>query len=260
MENELQLEMRQQIMITQGKIDFKEFDHLKQQAMDLADHIANVKVDEENIKQSKKLLAAVNKSVKELEDRRITIKKVMLQPYDHFEAQVKEIVGIVKSADQLLRDQVKDLEEMERQDKQAILEDLWIRRIGLYSFKDLFSFMDFLKPKHLNKTITIDAVEKEMVEFLEAINKDLAVINDLPNADSILSHYTETKDLAAALAMESQAQKRLEQVQASKALAAKKVINVDRYDFTVFEEKDYKLVCMFMESNKINYETCKGDF
>ena len=64
---------------------------VKQQALQLAENLQSVEVNEDNLKQSKKLLAAVNRRKKELDDERIRIKKVMLEPYQEFEEQVKEI-------------------------------------------------------------------------------------------------------------------------------------------------------------------------
>lgn len=41
----------------------------------------------------------------------------MLEPYNEFEKQVKEIVSIVKTADEMVRQQVTQMEEEEREDK-----------------------------------------------------------------------------------------------------------------------------------------------
>src|SRR4051794_7228445 len=116
MENELVVDI-EKIVVKQGSIQFNDYENVKQQAIKLAEEIKTVEVTEDNIKQSKKLLAAVNKRLKELDDKRISIKKVMLEPYQLFEEQVKEIAAIVKDADQDVREQVKYLEEFERLEK-----------------------------------------------------------------------------------------------------------------------------------------------
>jgi hypothetical protein len=259
MDNELMLQMNEQILITQGNVVFTEYEPLKAQALELAEHIQMVKVDEENIKKSKKLLAAVNNRVKELEDRRITIKKVMLQPYQQFEEQVKEIVGIVKAAEETVRQQVRDLEEQERFEKQILIEEMFCKRSLQYSFTDLFGFKDFIKPKHLNKTTSLNSIEKDLLDFFEKINRDLEVINRMPNAESILSHYVETKDLAAALGMEEQIQQRRREIEASQVMLEREEQVQTKFMFTVFDEKDAKLLRMFMEQNQINYSELKGE-
>lgn len=241
----------QQIIVQQGNIVFNDFERIKAEALLLAEKINLVEVDDENIKQSKKMIAAVNNKIKELEARRIEVKKTMLEPYIQFEAQVKEIVGIVKDAEDVVRQQVKQLEEMDRQAKQQHLEEIFESRIKHYSFRNLFGFSDFLKPKHLNKTQAIEATEKEMVEFLERITKDMKVIETLPNAEAILSAYIESKDLAVAMTLIAHQEQHRRQIEASQALNKNKQ---QEYLFAVFNEKDLKLIQMFMEQNKIHHE------
>jgi hypothetical protein len=200
-ENELMELNLQQIVVTIGKVEFPDFEPLKNQAYELADHIANVEVDPENIKQSKKLVAEVSKRLKELEDRRITIKKLMLEPYNDFEAKVKEIVAIVREAEDTVRMQVRALEEVERREKQSLLESIFNKRIVHYTFRDFFSFADFFKPKHLNKTVSVDAVEKEMIEFLERLAKDFNIISKMQNSEQVFHHYRQSLDLATALTL-----------------------------------------------------------
>lgn len=166
MENELTIDT-QHIEVIQGSIDFKYYEIIKQQAVNLANEIAAVEVTEENIKQSKKLLATVNKRLKELEDKRISIKKMMLEPYATFEEQVKEIVAIVKNADQEVRNQVKHLEEIDRIVKKEAIEYLFMKRKVLYSLGSLIQFEEFLQSKHLNKSTTMESVEKDMIAFLK---------------------------------------------------------------------------------------------
>lgn len=253
MENEILELNTEQIIVQQGFIEWSQYEELKRQAEELAENIRSVTVDEENIKQSKKLLAEVNKRCTELDQRRIKIKNLMNEPYKVFEQQVKEIVGIVKDADEIVRQQVKQLEEQERQEKQEKLNHLFNLRLVHYSFRDLFSFEDFLKPKHLNKTTTIDSVEKEMIEFFEKIARELNAIEKMDNSKSVLSFYLDTKDLAAAITLQNKKQeqeRRIEQAQAIQVQDEK----VGVWEFSIFNEKDAKLAALLLEQNNINFE------
>lgn len=241
----------QQIIVQQGSIVFSDFERIKLEAIELAEKINLVEVDDENIKQSKKMIAAVNNKIKELEARRITIKKAMLEPYNQFEAQVKEIVGIVKEAEDVVRQQVKQLEEMDRQQKQNELQQIFESRIRHYSFKNLFGFSDFLKPKHLNKTQSIEATEKEMVDFFKRLATDLKVIESLPNAEATLSAYIDTKDLAVAMTLIAQQEQRKRQIESSQALNRNKQ---QEFVFAVFNDKDAKLIQLLMQQEKIQFE------
>ena len=249
----------QQIMVLKGSVIFNDFERIKQQAIRLAALIKTVEVNDENLKQSKKLLASVNNRIKLLEDKRIEVKKEMLQPYLEFEAQVKEIVGIVKEADDVVRQQVKQLEEEERQIKAEILEDRFKKRIVHYSFRDLFSFKDFLQPKHLNKTSQIDAVEAEMIQFLERITKDLKVIEAMPSAEAILSAYIESKDLAAAIAQVQREEAKRKQIEASAAIKKQPTENKIAYLVSAkcYSQKEMKLCEMILQQNGFEFTTDK---
>jgi uncharacterized protein DUF1351 len=248
------LEMQQQILVTIGKIDFPDYDSLKQQALELAEHIANVEVGPENVKESKKLVAEVGKRLKELEDKRISIKKLMLEPYSNFETQVKEIVGIVKESEEMVRQQVKQLEEMERFHKQGAIETIWNKRILQYGFDDLFSFVDFLKPQHLNKTVSMDAIEKEMVQFLEKVDADLRAMEHMGNRWEVLDHYKQTKDLAQAISLANAEQERRQQLEKSKI---NKPSATHKIAFLVSvrceNEKELKLLEMIFKQNGFEF-------
>ena len=49
-----------------GKIKFNAYDYIKDRAIKLSENLKKVKVSEENIKESKKLIAEVNKDIKKL--------------------------------------------------------------------------------------------------------------------------------------------------------------------------------------------------
>jgi hypothetical protein len=256
MENSLTIKT-EQIKVIQGSIDFPEYKNIKKQALQLAEDIKTVEVNDENLKQSKKLLAAVNKRCKELDDERIRIKKMMLEPYQDFEDQVKEIVNIVKDADATVRQQVKNLEEMERQEKKDALLDIFNQRKALYTLGDLIPFNDFLQPKHLNKTASIEKVEEEMVAFLERTEKDVKVLQKMPDLQAHVAAYLKSYDLADAMNQVQGENERRQQIEASKA-AAKVKKEVQAFQFTIFSSKDKMLVEMFMKQNEIKFEMKEG--
>jgi hypothetical protein len=264
MENELmkqdQMEHAiQTIQVVQGSVVFGSYQELKRQATELAGQIETVEVTEDNVKMSKKLLAEVNKRVKALEDKRISIKKEMLEPYQVFEEQVKEIVGIVKDADSLVRDQVKALEEQERLQKENEIREIWDKRINQYSFKDIVQFMDFAKPKHVTKTITIQAVEKEMVQFLEKVESDMKVIYQLPEVDNHINAYLNTFDLGQAMTIVKQEQERKAQIELARKKATKQTPEKIAYlvSINVHNQKELKLLEMILEEHQFEYTTEK---
>lgn len=248
--------MGEQIEIAQGFVNFMGYEELKASAIKLADQIATLEVTEDNVKLSKKLLAEVNKRCKDLDDRRIKIKNAMLQPYQEFENQVKEIVGIVKEADALVREQVKGMEERERMEKERLIREIWNRRIVQYSFKDFVPFLDFAKPKHVNKTTSIASVENEMVAFLEKVEQDLQVIYQLPEVDNHINAYLNTYNLASAMSMVKKEQERKAQIeQAIKKPSTSKIGFL--VSIQVQDEKELKFLEMVLKENHFEFSTDK---
>lgn len=263
MENELMQDNQmtqaiQQIEVVQGSVVFGAYDDLKRQATELAEQIKTVEVNDENLKLSKKLLATVNKRLKELEDKRISIKKTMLEPYQAFEDQVKEIVGIVKDADAIVRDQVKTLEESERLHKENEIREIWNKRIQQYSFKDIVLFLDFAEPRHLNKSVSIQAVEKEMITYLEKVESDMKVLDGLEDSQDHINAYLNTFDLGQAITIVKENKERKAQIERSRQQTKKASEKIGYLvSVTVQNEKELKLLELILKEHQFDYTTEK---
>src|SRR5699024_12168233 len=99
-----------------------------------------------------------------------------------FESQVKDIVSIVKQADNVVRSQVKEIEEHDREAKRQELEALFNKRVKQYDFDISVEFERFMKPSMLNRSKSISSTESEMVHWLEGLYKDLEIIDTLPDS------------------------------------------------------------------------------
>lgn len=232
-----------------GKITFNAYENIKNKALKLSENLKTVEVSEENIKESKKLIAEVNKDVKKLEDYRIKVKKEMLKPYNDFEIQVKEIVKIVKEADEYVRSQIRELEEIERENKKAIVKEMFENKAKHYDFNEIITFDKFFKESMSNKTTSLDKIENELSEWLEQRKMDIEVIKSLKD-DEVLKEYLETFNLALAIEnakVKEEENKKIEEVMKKTEKSSKK------YIFIISEEKDAKLAEMLLKENKINY-------
>lgn len=232
-----------------GKISFNAYENIKNKALKLSENLKTVEVSEENIKESKKLIAEVNKDVKKLEDYRIKVKKEMSKPYNDFEIQVKEIVKIVKEADEYVRSQIRELEEIERENKKVIVKEMFENKAKHYDFNEIITFDKFFKESMSNKTTSLDKIENELSEWLEQRKMDIEVIKSLKH-DEVLKEYLETFNLALAIEnakVKEEENKKIEEVMKKTEKSSKK------YIFIISEEKDAKLAEMLLKENKINY-------
>lgn len=238
-------------IVDPGSIQFPIFQEIKESAIQLADHVQKVEVTEENVKESKRLVAAVSKQVKVLNDERIAVKKQILEPYNKFEEQVKEITGIVKSSEEVVRQQIRQLEERERAEKEQTIETLFYKRMKQYDFESLFGFKDFFEQKFLNKTYSLTKVEKEMASWFEKISRGVEAISNLKHSDEVLNEYRDYQNLSLAIGVVSERHQK--QAEAKKAMAAMEMAPF-KVSYRITDEKDARLLEMYMQQNQIKYE------
>lgn len=244
-----ELEIRNSIVATLPTIEFKDYEMLKEQAEEVASYISQVEVTEDNVKEAKKLLATVNKSVSRLNKQRISIKQEIMSPYELFAAQVREIEKIVKDADEIVRNQVRELEEREREKKKELLEEIWNNRIQMYDNAKLVHFKDWLQSKHLNKSESLTKVESEMVEFLESVESNVSTILNMDSAEDILVEYTKSLDLGESIKKTQEKNKQLEENRE----VLKEVVE-EQFAFIIKNKKDKTLLELLLKENNIAYE------
>lgn len=256
MTNELSEMTNFNIVLKQpSEVEFIGYEELKASAIKLSENIKSVKVNEDNIQTSKKLLAAINKETKKINDARISLKKELLKPYLDVETKVKEIDSIVNEANQEVKSQISELEQMERDEKSEEIENLFNKRIKHYEFSSIFSFDDFIKPAYLNKSTSLNKVEDYLIEWLENIKKDFKAINNHQLSNEVLIEYIELKDLALAINKVEDRHKAIEQRKQQLESAKKnKEKNVNKKVLIELEYEDLKYVELLLNHNGIEFK------
>lgn len=255
MANELQI-TKDSVTFQPAKVEFHDYEQVKASAEHLAKHVAEVQVTPENVKESKKLRAAVNKQVDQLDRYRIDLRKAVLKDYTTFEKQVKEIKGIVNAANASVDAQVKELDEQERREKSEAIGKLFTEHVQAY---DGFPLMvdDFLQQhgEVLNKSFSLTKAEELVAQWLSYTQSDISAIRSQPHADETLAEYIRNGgDLGQAI--EHTAQRYAERAKAEEVLKASHVNNetiTHRTTFTLTDPKDVLAVEMFMKNNNITY-------
>lgn len=115
----------QELVVIEGRIDFPEFETIKASAEKLVAKLTETTVTSENVKESKKLIAAVRKQVRSINEERKFAKDVILQPYEELQAKIREIEAIVSVGENHVTNQIKELDTQERTAKRVLLENLF---------------------------------------------------------------------------------------------------------------------------------------
>lgn len=237
------------IQFKPAEIQFPRFEELKTNALELADRISKVEVTDDNIKAVKKDLVQVRKLTTELNNRRKLIKAEILHDYNIFESQIKEIDGIIASAEELVRTQVKVIDEQERARKYDNIREIWDKRIGQYTLSNYGDFFErWLQPQHLNKTVSMKSVEEDMVKWLEDRQKDMDVLMTMDGEYFV--EYIDTLDLAAAIQTVNHRKEVRNMVQDDEDPD-------DTAIFVITGAKDIKLTEALLKENEIEYRRTK---
>lgn len=176
------------------------------------DYEGLVYVGEAQIKEAKADRANLNKLRNAIEDERKRIKKLCLEPYNRFEAQVKEVVALLDRPIAMIGEQIDAAEEAKKASKKAEIEELF-KTIGFQNFVTLEAIWD---PKWLNATVTMTKIEEAMRTRMYQIGTDVLTISELKDYKfEAMEVYKETLDIGAAI----REGKRLLEIQKAKEAA-----------------------------------------
>lgn len=154
----------------------------------------------ETIKDAKADRAAVNKLDKQLSDAASSAKAFYMKPLEEFLQSAKQMQGQCKAVSGAIDQQVKAVEEAERQDKQDALRAVYADCIG--ELRELIPFDRLLVQQWLNKTYDLAKASRELRRDVETRRKELKIIQDTcgEDAEACKLEYLRVLDLNAALA------------------------------------------------------------
>lgn len=161
----------------------------------------------ESIKDAKADRAAVNKWDKQLGDALRAAKKLYTDPLEVFGQRIKAMQAQCKQVSEAIDQQVKAVEEAERQDKQDALRAVYADCIG--ELRELIPFDRLLVPQWLNKTYDLAKASRELRKSVETRREELRLIRETcgGDAEACTTEYLCELNLNAALVEHSRRQK-----------------------------------------------------
>lgn len=187
---EVSLELNQAPSIT-----ISGFDTLKEQVEELTEKMQSVKVTADNIQASKKMLAEINKQRNALDTQRKNIEKEVLKPLTEIKSQTKEINTMIDVAEKVVRDQIKQLEQEEKDQRKAVLAEEFDRLSEYYELISGITFEMVLEMKWLNKSTSEKRAKQELQDKVNKIVEDYRLIlRMVPEDDRVPCVYEFTKN------------------------------------------------------------------
>lgn len=187
------------------------FEELKAELEPKMQQYASLVVSEDGISAAKKDKAELNKLRTAVEDQRKAVKKQCLELQTTFEAQCRELVGMIDKPIAAIDGQIRSFEEKKKQDKHDELA-AYFAEVNELSFVRL---EDVLDPKWANATAKLDKLKEGIAQRVAQISRDFAEIKELYNDSAlltaILDRFAETKSKAEALSYAAVLEKREQQ-------------------------------------------------
>lgn len=166
----------------------------------ITDEYKGLAYTEDTIPDAKKDRAYLRKLIDSLEDRRKLVKKKLNEPYETFEAEVKEVVGIVQKQVDSIDKQIKDYEERQKKEKEARLREFYKENIG--DLEENFPFEKFFDSRYLNASFAERKAQGEIKDKIMRVLTDMSTIESLDSKYklNVKDVYIRTLDLSKAMA------------------------------------------------------------
>ncbi len=188
----------------------------------------NTVYTEDNIKQAKTDRAELNKLTKAIEERRKMIKKIINEPYDIFEGELKNILALIQKPVGIIDKQVKLFEEKQKDEKRKNIQNYYDEIIG--DLDGVLVFERVFDNRYLNQTYKLAAAKDDVKAKIEKVRTDLETIDSLESKFKLNTKdvYIKTLDLSRALAENKRLSELEEKLEAEKKRKAEEEVKRKR--------------------------------
>lgn len=194
MKNELQVKINNQL----GKINFN-YEEIKENLAEMMGVYKETEVTVDTVSGSKKDIATLRKIKKALNDRRISIKKEYMVPYDDFESKVKELTALIDEPIVLIDEQVKEFEEKERLEKIEQIKNIHEEEVG--ELAEYLPLKQIYNTKWENKSTTLKSVREEIEQVVLSTQMSIDTIKGMNSEieNKVLEQFKNDLSLANAI-------------------------------------------------------------
>lgn len=182
-----------------GEIKFSNFEEIKANLTEKMEEYRTAVFTDESIPDAKKYVASLRKLSAAVDSRRKEVKAAYLQPYQEFEAKVKELTDLINEPIVFINGQVKDFEERQRAEKKEKIVDLY-KEIAA-DVEEYIPLSKIYDPKWENKGMKLSAVEKELVNYADSARQAVQTLTSMNSEafDRAIAVYKGTLNLSEAI-------------------------------------------------------------
>ena len=188
----LELSVTQQMGVITGN-----FDAIKSQLENEMAEYKGKTFTEETKKKAKEDLADLRKLKKNVNARKMEVKKAYMKPYDDFEEKVKELICVIDEPIGLIDGQVKEFEEKRINERKAAIEDLYDETVD-EELRDYIPLERIYGDKWTNATTTMKSIREEINLKVMQTRQDITTIKAMKSEkeEEALHLYMNNNNLA----------------------------------------------------------------
>lgn len=192
--NELQIN----VTLNNGSIVTNSEELKEQLSIKMAEY-ENAVFTEESKAIAKAELAGLRKLKEAVEKRRKEIKVQCMIPYNEFDKEVKELTAIIDKPISLIDRQLKEMEEVRIQRRQADVQKLYVEVIGAHS--EYLPLTEIYDKKWNLAGTSLKKIREDMEQFLEKVLRELEILSSNPSdvKEDAIAMYKKDRDLSKAL-------------------------------------------------------------
>lgn len=162
-------------------------DEIKKAVVSITEQYKGLAYTDEQLQEAKADRAKLNAMKNDISDRRIQVKNALLEPYNVFEAEVKEVIALIDEPIAMIDEQIVAYEKRTKEEKRQTLEKFFTENKG--SLPEQITFERIFNQKWLNKSSSLSSCKNEIKKLIEDISADLAAIRS--SLDERYSVYAE---------------------------------------------------------------------
>ena len=126
---------------------------------------------EDQMKAAKADRARLNAMKKAISDRRIQVKKAVMEPYTKFEAEVSEVTALIDKPIAMIDGQIKEYENRTKEEKKAALKEYFDEIAA--DLEGILTFDRVFDQRYLNVSVSLNKAKTDIKEKVERVHIDL---------------------------------------------------------------------------------------
>ena len=203
-----------QISRNNGTIDFN-FEDLKDALTAELELYKNLVFTEDTKADAKKTVAELRKLKKQINDKRIEVKKLYMQPYTDFEAKVKELDKLINEPIAYISEQIDAFEQKRIEEKRELINKIYLELVS--EREDIAGYAELNRvydSKWENASTSKKTIQEAITSYLDSVDNDIAAIESMESEyeAKALMRYKETGVLSDALLTIRQWEKQKEEI------------------------------------------------